>query len=70
MEDTLEFYTKYMEKSQSFPVACTFFAIAFSAEKQACGPDVPPLAGASGKGIGSIISDYGFFELSFSIQVP
>jgi len=36
------------------------FAIAIYAKKQACGPEVPPMAGLRAKNIGPAISNAGF----------
>jgi hypothetical protein len=42
-----------------FPLPLFTFSISFSAKRQACGPEVPPLAGLRAKSIGSVILDFG-----------
>ena len=63
MEDALKFYTRCMEKSQSFPDPCPLLWQLPFLRKNNLVALKPSLAGPRGKGIGPGISDFGFLVL-------
>lgn len=63
MEDALKFYTRCMEKSQSFPDPCPLLWQLPFLRKNNLVAWKPSLAGPRGKGIGPGISDFGFLVL-------